>query len=169
MILDIIMYGNPILRKKTVPIKEFNTSLSDLFDNMLETMRKAEGVGIAAPQVGFNLSAFIVDKNPLVDDSKPIFFINPSIEFLGNETEVEIEGCLSIPQLYAQVKRAKNILVKAKDINGNNFELEASDYLARVIQHEYDHLVGILFIDKVLPYEKKRVEEFLKDLREKNA
>jgi len=139
----IVKYPDPILREKAQPVKKINDRLLKLLDDMAETMYKAEGVGLAAPQVGVSKRVFVVDVG---DEHGLIEFINP--EIIAKEGEqFGPEGCLSIPGISGDVRRARKVKVRALNRAGEEFELEAEDYLARAIQHELDHLNGILFID----------------------
>ncbi len=139
----IVKYPDPILREKAMPVKRINDRLLNLLDDMAETMYKAEGVGLAAPQVGVSKRLFVVDVG---DEHGLLEFINP--EIIAREGEqLGPEGCLSIPGISGEVRRAKKVKVRALNREGKPFELEAEDYLARAIQHELDHLNGVLFID----------------------
>lgn len=139
----IVKYPDPILREKAMPVKRINERLLNLLDDMAETMYKAEGVGLAAPQVGVSKRLFVVDVG---DEHGLLEFINP--EIIAREGEqLGPEGCLSIPGISGEVRRAKKVKVRALNREGKPFELEAEDYLARAIQHELDHLNGVLFID----------------------
>lgn len=143
--------NNPLLRKKSLEIKpacrrgrEVNKDIQKLAKDMLETMIKKDGIGLSACQVGKNIRMFVV--NPAL--SKKYIFINPEIIKISKKTEAMEEGCLSLPGIFVSVKRAKSLKIKALDENGKEFKLKAKDLLARVIQHETDHLNGILIIDK---------------------
>lgn len=139
----IVKYPDPILREKAMPVKRINERLLNLLDDMAETMYKAEGVGLAAPQVGVSKRLFVVDVG---DEHGLLEFINP--EIIAREGEqLGPEGCLSIPGISGEVRRAKKVKVRALNREGKPFELDAEDYLARAIQHELDHLNGVLFID----------------------
>jgi len=140
---------NPILRKKSTPIENIDKSIKKLAKDMVETMNANNGLGIAAPQVGINKRMFITTINIGQDNEGLITMINPEIEFLNEEMESGEEGCLSLPELFKQVTRHKNVRVKYKDLKGNEHILELEGLNARVIQHETDHLDGILFIDRV--------------------
>jgi peptide deformylase len=134
--------GDDILRKKSRPVEAVTDRIIELVEDMIETMYESQGVGLAAPQVGTLKRIFVVD----IGDG-PLTFINPEI----TETEGEqygLEGCLSIPGKQGDVLRPYRIKVIAMDTEGNNFELEAEEFLARAICHEYDHLEGILYTDK---------------------
>jgi peptide deformylase len=136
--------NNPILRQKSTPIKSITGEILNLIKDMTETMLKLNGVGLAAPQVGKNIQLFVI--NPKL--SKKYIFINPEINKMSKKTELMEEGCLSIPGVYKRIPRAKSLRIKAIDETGKEFELKAKDLSARVIQHELDHLNGILIIDK---------------------
>jgi len=133
--------GDDILRKKSKPIKEVTERIKIIAEDMLETMYANQGVGLAAPQVGILKRLFIVD----IGDG-PIVFINPELSEMSGE-QYGVEGCLSVPNKQGDVLRPYKIHVKALDINGDAFELEAEEYFARAICHEYDHLEGVLYID----------------------
>ena len=151
--LDIVKMGDEVLRGKSTAVTEFDDALRILLDAMFETLEEAEGVGLAAPQVGVDKRFFIVS----LPDGTRKEFINPEITGTSVETEPYEEGCLSIPGVYHDVIRPSKVLVKAQDAFGVGFTLKASGLLARVIQHEYDHLDGVLFIDHLDENEKARV------------
>ena len=142
---NLVLEGDPLLRKTSRPVEEITPRIIKLLDDMPDTMYYGgRGIGIAAPQVGVLRRVFIVDVG---DEHGLIEFINPEIlEVSGSQTDNE--GCLSVPGKTCEVERPSHIKVKAMDRNGNEFELEADDLLARCICHENDHLNGILFIDK---------------------
>ncbi|PJE57652.1 MAG: peptide deformylase [Candidatus Portnoybacteria bacterium CG10_big_fil_rev_8_21_14_0_10_38_18] len=135
--------NNPILRQKSQPIAEIDESILNLIKDMIETMFKLDGVGLAACQVGKNIQLFVV--NPKL--SKKYIFINPEIIKISKKTEAMEEGCLSLPNVFIKIKRARSLKIKAIDENGKQFKLKAKDMLARVIQHEIDHLNGKLIVD----------------------
>ena len=142
--LDILKLGDETLRETAVPVTKFDDSLEMLVDAMFETLEEADGVGLAGPQVGVNQRLFIVsipDKNIYRE------FINPEIIETSLETGPYEEGCLSIPGVYKNVERPLKVSVFAKDVKGKGFTVNADGLFARVIQHEYDHLNGKLFID----------------------
>lgn len=145
-IREIVKSPNDILTKKTKKIVKFDRKLAKLLDDMYETMLENDGIGIAAPQVGESVQVAIVD---LGEGEEPIELVNP--EVLQTEGSViEIEGCLSFPELFGEVERPFYVRVKAQERNGDWYELEAEDYEARAILHEIDHLDGILFDAKIL-------------------
>ncbi|MBS6610218.1 MULTISPECIES: peptide deformylase [Peptoniphilus] len=149
---------DPILRKKSKIVANFNNRLEVLIDDMYETMDVAYGVGLAAPQVGI-LKRLIVVDNRDEEENKRFYMLNPVILEKEGE-EISMEGCLSIPGKQGTVKRAKNIKVKYNDLTGEEKIMEAEDFLARIIQHEMDHLDGILYTDKAIEmYEAKDEED----------
>lgn len=147
-ILKIIEYGNPILRQKSKEVIKVSKKIKTLVMDMLDTMYAANGVGLAASQVGQNLRIFVIDVSDPKGPIQPLIFINPKIIKKSGAIS-SYEGCLSFPKAYTRVRRYKNVMVKAVDINGRTFVKEAKDgeLLARAIQHEFDHLDGKLFID----------------------
>jgi peptide deformylase len=158
--LDIHVLGSPILRQETERVEHITPELRRLVDDMFETMHAAKGIGLAAPQVGRRERLAVVD----VDDS-PLVIINPEI-IRREGSEKGEEGCLSIPEVYADVERPARVLVRAQDIDGNPFEIEAGELLGRCLQHEIDHLHGKLFIDR-LSLLKRRAA--LRDWEEEKA
>ncbi len=141
-ILDIRVLGDPILRQSTTPVGEITDELRTLIDNMFDTMYHARGIGLAAPQVGRSERIAVIDVG---DD--PFVIINPEIVQSSSGREKGEEGCLSIPDIYADVDRPKGVTVRALDRDGKEFEREAAELLARCLQHEIDHLDGKLFLD----------------------
>ena len=138
--------GDPILRKECKDVKEMTERISVLIDDMFDTMYESNGVGLAAPQVGILKRIFVVDVG--MEEPEPYVFINPVILEKDGEQTGE-EGCLSVPGYQGEVTRANHLRVRAYDADMKEFELEADELLARCIQHEEDHLHGILYIDKV--------------------
>ncbi len=169
MILPIIAYGDPVLRKVSRDIDKDYPQLSQLIADMFETMYHARGVGLAAPQIGLDIRLFVIDASPFDDDEddKPDFknfkkvFINA---YITDETGKEwpfSEGCLSIPEIREDVSRLSNIKIKYVDENFVPHEESYSGILARIIQHEYDHIEGKLFIDKISPIKKRLIAKKL--------
>lgn len=147
-ILKIVEYGSPNLREKSKEVIKISKKIKNLITDMLDTMYNANGVGLAAPQVGENLRIFVLDVSDPKGPMEPQIFVNPKI--IKKEGAIEsYEGCLSFPQAYTTVRRYSYVMVKALDINGRPFIKEAKDgcLLSRCIQHEFDHLEGRLFID----------------------
>jgi peptide deformylase len=179
MILQILEYGDPILRAKGKPIENIDDRIRELAANMIETMHAASGVGLAAQQVGEALQLTVLDVSAVEDrpstlklDGKdvdpksamPLVLINPEIELRG-ATEVGVEGCLSFPEITGDIERAKSVIVRAQTLEDGTIQIEASGFLARAIQHEGDHLVGILFIDRMNSAAKAALSSRLKRLQ----
>ena len=146
--------GDSILRRQTEPIKVFDQFLKTFVNNMIKTMHQEEGIGLAAPQIGYSKKVLVVDISAIKEDEKPLVFINPEIVDATGEAILE-EGCLSIPEVREDVERPEKIKLKYFDETGRNFEDEYDGWMARVLQHEIDHLNGILFVDLVSPVKKK--------------
>lgn len=164
-ILPIRIYPDPVLRVKTRRVEEFDTTLRKLASDMVETMHAAPGVGLAAPQVGSDLRIAVVDISVGEDPALLKILVNPEI-VRREGMETEVEGCLSLPGITDKVDRPIAITVRAQDLSGKPFELEAADYMARAICHEVDHLEGILFTDHLRGLRKERVRRQLKKLAE---
>jgi peptide deformylase len=162
--LKIISYPDPRLRRVSVPVKEFRDKLGDLVRRMFELMREAKGVGLAAPQVGYNIRLFIVNHTQKPEDDR--VYINPVL-FDAEGEETSSEGCLSLPNINVDVTRAKSAKMQAVDVNGKPIEQVETDYVARIWQHELDHLNGILLIDHMGPTAKVENRKILKELEEK--
>lgn len=147
-ILKIVEYGSPSLREPSKEVIKISKKIKTLINDMLETMYQAQGVGLAAPQVGVNLRIFVIDVSDPSGPIHPQVFVNPKIIKKSGAID-SYEGCLSFPQAYTHVRRYKNVMVKALDMNGRPFITEGKDgeLLARCLQHEFDHLDGKLFID----------------------
>lgn len=165
MILDIVKLGEDILRQKAEPIEQVTDEIRTLAEDMLETMEASDGVGLAGPQVGKKLRIFVA----MADDNIKRVFINPQIIKTSQETCDYDEGCLSIPQVYESINRPKEVTVQALNEKGRPFTLEADGLLARIIQHEYDHLEGILYIDRGDKDFAKKTEEQFKKRAERAA
>ncbi|MEW5804973.1 MAG: peptide deformylase [bacterium] len=146
--LEIIKYPAPILRDKSQPVSQIDAAIQKLASDMLETMYSAPGVGLAAPQVGILKRLVVIDITSNPKERDPLVLINPRIIYTEGESTGE-EGCLSIPEVYGDVHRFQTIRVKFLDLNGKEYEVTGENFLARVIQHEVDHLDGIMFIDRM--------------------
>lgn len=174
MIYPIIVYGDPVLRKVTTDIDPNYEGLEKLADDMFETMHNAEGVGLAAPQIGLTSRIFVVDLSPLGDE-EPLLkdfrkaFINPHIIEKGGEKVLMDEGCLSIPGLREDVLRLSTIRIKYFDINWKEYDEVYTGFTARVLQHEYDHLDGIMFVDYCSPLKKRLLKGKLSDISRGNV
>ena len=150
MILDIVTYPDPRLKEVCVPVTEITEEIRQLAADMLETMYAAPGVGLAAPQVGRNIRMLVMDPAMKDEEKQPLVLINPELVLSGDEVVSELEGCLSGPMNYrADVKRMSKAHLRAMDLDGNVFEQDLEEFPAIILQHEYDHLDGILFIDKI--------------------
>ena len=169
MILPIVSFGNSILRCKCSPVDE-NHHIEDILKNMYETMYNAQGVGLAAPQIGLDLSIFIIDTTPFCNDEnnlRPLKkeFINPEIIDYSGKDESFNEGCLSIPGLREDVIRKDQIKIRYYDKNFNEYTSIYEGINSRVIQHEYDHLMGVLFTDRVSTLKKKLLKSKLNKIK----
>ncbi len=169
MVLPIHIYGSPILTEETKVVEENTPELQQLIDSMIETMHGASGIGLAAPQVGRSERLFVIDLSPLAEENPdlpqaPMVFINPVIEEESDVEEEFEEGCLSIPDIREFIRRPSAVKMNYLDRHFEPASLEASGMLARVIQHEYDHLDGILFIDYISPFKKRLLRRRLKEM-----
>jgi peptide deformylase len=164
-ILDILYYPDTRLRTQATPVEHVDKQIQTLVDNMFETMYQAPGIGLAATQVNVHQQIVVIDISKEKND--PLCFINPKITHKEG-VETGEEGCLSVPEYFAEVKRAERITVRAIDRQGDTFELEADDLLAICIQHELDHLEGKLFVDYLSPLKQQRVRKKMKKLAKKN-
>ncbi|WP_165175896.1 peptide deformylase [Desulfovibrio sp. ZJ369] len=150
MILDIVTYPDPRLQQKCEPVAEISDEIRRLAADMLETMYAAPGVGLAAPQVGRNMRLLVMDPAAQDAEKRPRVLINPELTLSGEDLLSEQEGCLSVPLNYrADVLRKSRVLLRARDLDGKLIEEELTGFPAIVIQHEADHLDGILFIDRI--------------------
>lgn len=164
----IVIYGDQILREKAEPVEKIDEETKALVSDLIDTLKEASGLGLAAPQIGASKRVFIVDLSPLELTESLRIFINPVITAAEDMILLE-EGCLSFPGLYQKIERPENIKIKAIDLDGNEFELEASGMLARAIQHEYDHLDGRLFIDHVSALSRTLIKGKLNKLKKMAA
>ena len=176
MILPIVAYGAPVLKKKAVDILADYEGFDALLENMWETMYAASGVGLAAPQVGLGLRLFVVDASPFAEDEDLTpeeqaqlkdfkkAFINPVIEEESGEEWAFNEGCLSIPDVREDVKRKEALTISYQNEAGERLTESYSGLAARVIQHEYDHIEGILFTDKLSPLKKRLIKGKLNNI-----
>ncbi len=179
MVLEIVKYGNPVLRAKGAEIGEIDEKIRTLAADMLETMIAANGVGLAAQQVGVPVQLAVIDVSDVKDrpsemfiDGKevdfegfmPMVLVNPVLD-LGKETEEGVEGCLSFPELSADIIRSERVTAKARSLDGRTIEFEATGLLARALQHEVDHLNGVLFIDRMSAASRAALSGKLKRLQ----
>jgi len=180
MILDIVQYGHPILRQRCRPVTEVDASIVDLVVDMLETMVDAEGVGLAAPQVARDIRLAVIDvshdpscvtflkvngEDAKLESIMPLVFINPEL-VLGQKKEFGMEGCLSIHGIRAEVRRAATVKATLPQLDGTTLEIETDGLLARALQHEIDHLNGLLFVDRLSSVAKISMRKRLKRLLE---
>jgi peptide deformylase len=177
MILPIVAYGDPILKREAVEIDKDYEGLKELIENMFETMYEASGVGLAAPQIGESIRLFVVDGTPFAEDAEEEpdpraeglmgfkkVFINPIIEEESGEEWSFNEGCLSIPDIREEVYRKEKILITYYDENWVLKEETYDGYAARIIQHEYDHVEGVLFTDRISPLKKRLLTKRLTNI-----
>ena len=169
MILPVYLYGQPVLRKVAHDIDENYPNLKELIQNMFDTMYNANGIGLAAPQVGLDIRLFVIDLEPLAEDDDKYHgfkkvFINAEILERSGEIEPIEEGCLSIPGINESVPRESSVKIRYYDENFQEHIEEYSDFFARCIQHEYDHIDGKLFIDKISGIRKQLIKSKLNNL-----
>ncbi|MBM08377.1 MAG: peptide deformylase [Magnetovibrio sp.] len=162
VLLPIIVAPDPRLKVKTQPVSKVDNALIAFLDDMLETMYAADGIGLAAPQVADRRSLIVLDVSRSEDRPHPLYFINPEILWSSEEQRIHQEGCLSLPEHYAEVTRPASIRIKYWDKTGSTQELEADGILATCIQHEMDHLKGILFVDHVSSLKRHMILRKLK-------
>jgi len=169
-VLPIVTYNDPVLREKTKPVEENNQELQTLIDDMFDTMYNSQGVGLAAPQIGKKIQLFVMDADGITDELEeedshgPLVIINPKIvETAGEKVKME-EGCLSIPDVRDDVVRPEKVTIEYLDRDFNTKRIEAEGWESRVIQHEYDHLQGILFLDYLSAFKKRLHKSLLKKI-----
>ncbi|MCB0731874.1 MAG: peptide deformylase [Ignavibacteriae bacterium] len=163
-LFPITIYGDKILKQTVKPIDKIDDEIIEIIQNMFETMRNANGVGLAGNQVGLDKQIFVIDISPVegCEHIKPIAMINPKIVKKSDDTIIMEEGCLSLPTLRAEIERPENIIIKYLSPAEQEEEIEADDFFARVIQHEYDHLIGKMIPDRVDEKERQKMTELLK-------
>ncbi len=170
-IKTILTHPDPVLRKESETVSDFGDDLHSLIVDMAETMYSAPGVGLAAPQIGVNKRVFVIDVRENDPTGTPVLrvFVNPEILEKQGDIPWE-EACLSVPEMSETVNRAERVAVRAHDENGNPFELEAEGLLAIAVQHENDHLDGVLFFDHLSPLKRKlALKKYLKSQKAKTA
>ncbi len=164
MILDIVPLGEPVLRKKAHKITKVDHDVRQLANDMLETMREAGGVGLAAPQIGQSIRLIVVEytepaEDPEDEQTQTFKLINPEITWRSDETVMGIEGCLSIKGLVGEVERAEAVKIKALNVQGQPVKVSAEGWLARIFQHEIDHLDGVCYVDRATEIWEPALEE----------
>ena len=169
MILPMYLYGQSVLRKVAEPIEKDYPELQTLIDNMFETMYKSDGVGLAAPQIGLGIRVVVIDASPMADEepslaNSKMALINPHIESFEGENVSMEEGCLSLPGIHESVTRKNTIHITYMDENFVEHDEVISGYLARVIQHEYDHLEGHVFTDRISPIRRQLITNKLQNI-----
>ena len=172
--LKIYEYPHPILKQKAAKVDKVDTQLQQFLDDMLAMMYKSVGVGLAAPQVGVSKRIVVIDAEQTEDEQghksgHPMYLVNPEIIWHSDEKVCGDEGCLSVPEQHAEVERFAKVRVHYLDYNGNEQEILAEDFLAIVIQHELDHLDGILYIDRISRLKRQMLLKKLSKLRHEQA
>jgi peptide deformylase len=170
MLLKIYHYGHSVLRKHCKPIEEITDEIRQLALDMIETMDKTNGIGLAAPQVGHPIRMFVCRNYIFGEDgnwtlSEPKVYINPKLSSPSDRILTDTEGCLSFPKLRLEIDRPDGIIVEALDIHGNPFREEVEGYNARVRMHENDHINGVLFIDRVDANTRKKIDPLLREIK----
>lgn len=170
MVLPVYLYGHPVLRREAEDIDKDYPDLKKLIADMFETMYKTDGIGIAAPQVGKSIAVIVIDASPLAEDfpecaDSKMVLINPTLDVIEDESPVSrAEGCLSLPGLSENVKRHEHVVLNWLDEDFNEHEQEFKGFMARVIQHEFDHLTGTVYTDHISPIRKQMIRNKLNNL-----
>jgi len=165
LILPIRKYPNQTLRKKAQRVEKITDSILALIDNMIETMMAADGLGLAANQVGSLKRIFVLNTSFDKKAPEPLVVINPEIIFQDEKEFIEEEGCLSFPELYLKISRPERVKIQAVDNYNRDYILDTSGILAKAVMHEIDHLNGVLFIDHIRPEEEKILQKYLKKIK----
>jgi len=162
--LDVVLYPHPVLRAKNAPVRDFDARLEALAEEMFHVMYKTDGVGLSAPQVGVNARLMVY--NPEGDPKRGEEFVlcNPKITKASPETDFMDEGCLSFPGIFGEVERHLSIQVVGQDLKGNPVQMRLRGWQARIVQHEFDHLEGVLYHDRMAPEQRERVRPGLQKL-----
>jgi peptide deformylase len=168
MVRDIVIWPDPILKQVAKPVERVDDGIRRLLDDMAETMYAADGVGLAAPQVGVLQRVIVIDTSPRQEGQKLLHFVNPEI-VRSEGTRVYTEGCLSIPGEAEDVERADKVWVRALGRDGKKFELECDELLAIAVQHEYDHLQGTVFVDHLSSLKRELIRRRMKKLKVEQA
>lgn len=172
MLLKIYYYGHPILRKRCEPVLEITDEIRKLAHDMIETMDKSDGIGLAAPQVGRSIRMFVLRNYIYTEEghwtlSEPKVYINPKLSNPSEHFISDIEGCLSLPGVRLHVDRPDKITIEAMDLEGKTFVEELEGYNARIRMHENDHINGVLFIDRIEASGRKKIDPILKEIKKK--
>lgn len=165
--LKVKQYGSPVLREVAQPVEEIDDEIRNIVKDMIDTMYASEGIGLAAPQIGISKRIIVVDVNPSDVTSKPLVLINPVILDRQGSVEAE-EGCLSIPEIRGNVKRYQSVVVEGLNLEGQKVRIEATDLLARVLQHEIDHLDGKFFVDHLSKLKQMTLKNKLNKIAEES-
>jgi len=168
-VLPIVTAPDPVLKRKAVKVDAVDDRIRRLMDDMLETMYDAPGIGLAAPQIGVGERVVVIDVGRSEENRQPIFLVNPKIVWVSDEDNTYEEGCLSVPEHYAEVVRPKAVKVTFLDRDNNPAEIETDGLLATVIQHELDHLDGVLFIDHLTSLKRNMILRKLTKLKKETA
>ena len=159
---EVVLYPDPVLRKVAEPVASFDPALAATVGAMFARMRKSKGVGLAAPQVGLRQRILVL--NPTGEEQDDLALVNPTIVARAGERTLFDEGCLSFPGIYAEIQRPDRCTVRSQDLTGKTIEAEYSGFVSRIIQHEYDHLEGVLLVDRMSPAEKLKHKAALEEL-----
>jgi len=163
-VVKIRLYGDPVLRKVSEPVTEFDDEVRDLFDRLIDTVEDAGGLGLAAPQIGVSKRVIVVVDIDEEGRRSHFLLVNPEIVSACGEQVVE-EGCLSIPEIYAKVRRPQSLVLKGLDQEGREVDIEAAGLIARAFAHEIDHLDGILFVDKIGMVKRSLIKRKLSEIK----
>jgi len=173
MIKDLVYYGNSSLRKRCDEVAEITNEIKEIAQDLIDTVIDKDGAGLAAPQIGYPVRMFVSRYENGADDEgwpvlcPPKIYINPKLSTPSSEVDTHGEGCLSIPGIYEEVIRPLSIEVEAMDLGGNTFTETTTGWRARNIMHENDHINGVLFIDRIDPNRRKKIEKALNDIKKK--
>lgn len=158
------LYPAPVLRRVAAPVEAFDEDLARVVEAMFRRMRESHGVGLAAPQVGLDRRILVL--NPTGEEADDLVLVNPTLKGLAGAQTLFDEGCLSFPGIFAEIRRPERCTVEAQDLAGNRFEREFDGFTSRIVQHEHDHLEGILLVDRMSPADKVRNKAALAELVE---
>jgi len=168
MVREILIWPDPVLKKMAAPVTQFDESLRILIAEMFETMYAADGVGLAAPQVGLLQNVIVLDTRPRQPESKPVAMVNPVIQ-AKEGTVLYVEGCLSLPGEAEEIERAANVRVKFQDVDGVEQVMDCDGLLAIAVQHESDHLQGTMFVDHISALKRELIRKRMKRLKAERA